>query len=151
MPHVAKLGLDASFATLRLADCDLSLRNQRTTRDVWCVVVGPLGTIAFSIANRAVLERIRVNPRRASATAPTRGSHSIALDADFAVDLELRGARLHGRLVFRDSSLGGGFEAGLPSRGATPWQRLVERLVGQRHRDRAVKDEGRSSPPPILR
>jgi hypothetical protein len=139
--------LDEAFARVQLADCILEFRRQRTTQDVWCVQSGPLGTIAIPIIDRAGLARV-LAARTPEQRRPWRGPKGvrIKLDADFAIDVRLRGSEIVGTYLFADGSPFGGFGGGLPTRRKlAPHLRALDWIRGRRgsgrveyavHRDR---------------
>ena len=144
---VAARDLDEAFARVQLADCILELRRQRTTRDVWCIQSGPLGTIAIPIIERAGLDRV-LAARSPEDRRPWRGPRGvrIRLDADFAIDVRVPGAEIVGTYLFADGSPFGGFSGPLPTRRTlAPHLRAWDWLRGRRgsgrieyavHRDR---------------
>ncbi len=126
--------LDQAFARVQLADCILEFRRQRSTQDVWCVQSGPLGTIAIPIIHRAGLDRVLAG-RNPSDRRPWHGSKGvrIRLDADFAIDVHLRGAEIIGTYLFADGTPFGGFGGSLPTRRElAPRLRVLDWLRGRR-------------------
>ncbi len=130
---IARHDLEDSFACVQLADCVFDFRRQRTTQDVWYIVSGPLGTLALPLATRAILDRI-LAARTPADRRPSRPKGvRMKLDADFAIDIRVRGPEILGRYLFADGSPLGGFGGGLPSRRTLPLHlRVMDWLRGRR-------------------
>jgi hypothetical protein len=150
---VAREQLGGSIGTIELDDCELTFRRQLGSNDVWCVVVGPVGTLAFRVTEDWVLRRVqegrpsRDASRDESSRRRTSGWQRIRIDDDFLVAVQAHGNRLSLAYCFADGAGFGGGTSGLPTlrRPDVLW-RVKSWLSGERGRS-STNIRDRTDPP----
>jgi hypothetical protein len=107
-------------AEVTVRDCRLAFRRQRATEDIWCVVSGPLATIAMSVMPADVLDQVRTYRDPTDTLARrARGRYAkwqqVRIDDDLLFAVRGRGSHLEWHPMFGDGTPFGGGGGWLPT------------------------------------